>query len=679
MRTKITLLLLFLNVALFFFIFAFEQKWRTEELAADARTRVLGPEAANIQALTISSASLEAPIQLDRRGDEWSISSPYEWPANPHAVSRIVTELQFLEHETSFSVENLDATGLSLADYGLASPNLTVALTSGSAANPATTNLAIGNRTEIGQRLYVLSPDRSRVHVVPDSLAQSLSLDLDQLRANSCFTIPVFEVRSLNLQNDGPANVRVRLRHENNRWRFESPIVTRASKTDTDVVVNAIATLRTANFLGAPSRQPELITTAGLDSPFLRITLEGNNRRETLLLGDEITPEANPPPAEDDANPDLANREFFARMEGRDAVFTVIIPERLATSLLNAQSELRDRTVLDLANRSIDSITLADNDGREVVLQKVETTSSTAAETINNWQVVQREADGSLRTQPADATVVKDGLLTTLSRLRAIDFERDVPTDAELEAWGLTRPSRTITLSFETPLGETTPPPDLTLNLGTDQTGNSAFAQVLPETFVYRVDPVVLEQTPVDPLRYRERLLRELPVGTRISGISLHDLSNGKVLFARDLTAPETPPNPTTTDTPLIDQAVSRLLEELRSLRAQRLVADAFTPTVEVTGQNRPWRFRLDVELSVSADVGEQAQQFSLYLADRDGGDRQLVGSPDLDVVFAASTALVEAAWTISYAERDPGPIEFTAPPAAELAEPAEPEPVATP
>ena len=100
MRTKITLFLLLLNVVLFFFIFGVERKWRTEILIDEAKSRVLGPEAANIQTLKISGDSLAESVQLERNGDSWRITSPYEWPANPHAVSRIVNELQFLEHYT---------------------------------------------------------------------------------------------------------------------------------------------------------------------------------------------------------------------------------------------------------------------------------------------------------------------------------------------------------------------------------------------------------------------------------------------------------------------------------------------------------------------------------------------------------------------------------------------------
>ncbi len=661
MRTKITLLLLLLNVVLFFFIFGFERQWHTEALTEQARKRVLGPDAANIHALTITGASLENEIRLERNGDAWSLAAPYEWPANPHAISRIVNELQFLEHDTSFDVANLDATGLSLADYGLIDPALAVTFDAGSAPNTTTTSLAIGNRTEIGQRLYVLAPDASKVHVVPDSLANSLSLDLSQLRANSCFTIPVFEVRSLNLQNDGPANVRVRLRRDGNRWTFESPVVTRASKTATEVVLNDITALRTTNFLGAPSRQPELLTVSGVTTPTLRITLEGNNRRETLLLGNEITPEDSA--AADAATTLVANPEFYAQMEDRDAIFTVVLPERLASDLRNAQSELRDRSVLDLRGSTIDAITLADEEGDEVVLQKLETVESEATESINAWQVVQREADGTLRPQPADSTVIVDELIQALRELRADSFERDVPTDAELEAWGLTRPDRTITLSFATGLGGPTAPPDVTLQIGTDQAGQRAFAKTARETFVYGVDPVILDRTPVDPLHYRARLLRELPAGARISGISIQDMSADEVVYEAALSGETTWEDIGSALPPAQNNALKTLRAQLSTLRAQRLVEDSFPDSVRVNGQVLPWRYRIDLELSVSGDEGEQTQTFSLFLAERDGGDSQLIGSPDLDIVFEAMPDLIDAVWTFTYAERDPGPIELTEPP----------------
>ena len=116
MRTKVTLVLLFLNVALFFVIFQFERSWRTESVAREVRKRVLGAEAADIRSLDVESAVPGGSFSLERRADEWFLTKPISWRANPNAVSRIVSDLEFLEHDASFSVPAVVKNGQSLAD-----------------------------------------------------------------------------------------------------------------------------------------------------------------------------------------------------------------------------------------------------------------------------------------------------------------------------------------------------------------------------------------------------------------------------------------------------------------------------------------------------------------------------------------------------------------------------------
>lgn len=69
MRTKVTLVLVFLNAALFFFIFKFERTWRTERASLEARRRVLGPEAADIRTLAVTSTAPGGSFTLARRGE----------------------------------------------------------------------------------------------------------------------------------------------------------------------------------------------------------------------------------------------------------------------------------------------------------------------------------------------------------------------------------------------------------------------------------------------------------------------------------------------------------------------------------------------------------------------------------------------------------------------------------
>ncbi|MDB6126574.1 MAG: hypothetical protein JWM35_470 [Verrucomicrobia bacterium] len=234
MRTKVTLVLVFLNVVLFFYIFQIERRIQADQKFRVARANVLGAEAADIRSLEVTGGT--HILALARRGDTWFVTSPLEWPANPNAVNRILTELQFLKNETSFEVANLAKNGQSLADYGLEKPQLTITITSGDLASPTLTDqnthvtkLRIGDLTKDNLRLYVLSPDGERIHVVSSSLARSLALTFDDLRADAVFTIPVFEARSLSLQTAAPASLRIRLRRDGNRWSFETPIVARAS------------------------------------------------------------------------------------------------------------------------------------------------------------------------------------------------------------------------------------------------------------------------------------------------------------------------------------------------------------------------------------------------------------------------------------------------------------------
>jgi hypothetical protein len=647
MRTKVTLVLLFLNVALFFFIFKFERGWRTERASLEARKKVLGAEAADIRSLQISGPNLTA-IKLNREGDEWSLSEPIDWPANPHAVSRIVNELQFLEHETSFSVADLLKNGQSLADYGLDQPRLivTFAATTG---DPVT--LRIGDETKVGNRLYVLSPDGTRVHVVNLSLARSLALTVEELRADTVLTIPVFEVRSLNLQT--AANLRVRVRREAGRWAFEAPIIARANKTATELTLNALTGLRVRSFVPKAAGD-----TAPNTNPSLRITLEGNNRRETLLLGAELGTTAIPESATtaptSAAPTPLPDVEYYAMLEGKSAVFTVAIPGGLLKILRNAQEDLRETRLLDFDPSAVTGIALATPNQPELTLQRLEGATGGDAP----WQIVHRNVTSGPQTQTADLKAVQR-LLEQLTLLSAKKFQSDAPTDADLENWGFNQPEREITLTLATPQNATTTL-KLQVGLATPRDGK-AYARLSSERFVYAIDPAILPETTVSPLAYRERLLRELPATATIVVLKLTDLSTKTVLLEK---------NPA--DEPA-DSALRALATQLRTLRARRFVLDQFPAKVAVGGEERAWRYQIDLTVALPGGTGQQTETYPLFITERVGGGLQLAGSAEFAAVFEIEQPLLDVLWQVIYGPKDPGAPTSTAkeaPPASPVAKP---------
>jgi len=624
MRTKVTLVLVFLNVALFFYIFQFEAKWREGRAALVNSRRVFGPEAATIESFTRSGPATPT-MRAEKRGESWWLTQPYEWPANLNAVSSILHELQFLEHETSFAVKDLAGGGQTLADYGLDRPSLTFAFVSGG----RTHEIRLGNPTTLANRLYLLAPGGERIHVVNRGVADSLGLALDQVRSDSIFTIPLFEARSLGIQN-GPA--KLRLRREADRWAFETPILARADKPAVEVAINTLYALRSRNFLETPNADLERL---GLRDAPLRVTLEGNARRETLLLG---------------ASP--GGDDYYARIEDKSAIFTVAIPAAQLADLRNAQERLRDPRVLDFDPAAITALAIGAPGRTPVALQRVDTADA--------WQITIRQADGQTPAPlPAESTLIKD-LFDKLRDWRATRYANDAPTAADLETLGFNRPERTVTLTLGAAAIRGLPAASLAAEIGLspDRPG-LAYARVTNAPFILEIDPVILDSLSIDPLHYRQRLLRQLPEGARITGVTLAPEGATGPLYRRQLAEGETWDTALAAEPAPRRAALENILREAATLTAARFSAQAFTPaTVEVNGAATPWKYRLTLDLALQGGGAAQADQFTLLLGDRLAGTRQLAGTAEFGgVVFEVTQPLLDALFHFTFTEKqDPGP-----------------------
>jgi hypothetical protein len=625
MRSKVTLVLLFLNVALFFFIFYFERDWRIERASREARRRVLGAEAANIRDLEVVSSVPGASFSLERRGDVWYLTKPVEWPANPNAVSRILNELQFLEHETSFSTRDLEKNGQKLADYGLEQPRVTLTFSSGDSGGGTSgaTVLRIGDTTKVGDHLYLLSSDGEQIHVVGRSLVDSLSVPFDELRLDTVFTIQVFEAQSLNLQTAAPSSVRVRLDRdrESGRWMFRTPVNARAGKNATELAINALDGLRVKSFV---LQNPPASTPAA--SPLLRVTIEGNNRHETLFVG----------------SPSGTTDDYYAQLEDRGAIFTVSIPPTLMDTLRNASDELRDRQILDFDPGSVTSIALSALNQPELALERLE---SPAPGHEAGWQITRRGggAEGS-QTLPADAGAVQR-LLEQLETLSALRFQSDAPTNADIEGWGFNRPEREIKLTLRG-----TPSTEVTLQIGLPTKRESvAYARIAGLPSVYAVEPDILRDTSARPLAWRERLLSSLPASAQITSLSLTNAADNAVIYSHKLADGETWDGALAAESPRRREAVTGMLAQLRTLRAASFVQDGFPDKVFAAGEVRSWKYRLDATVSLPGGNGPpQVTTMTLWFAERTGGTEQLAGSKEFGAVFAIEQPLLDALFTLT-------------------------------
>ena len=178
MRFKFTILLLALNIVTFGLVLFLSKRAEHTDTHNGGLSGMIGREVIEADRIELSGKKLEVPRVLERDGSSWRITQPMQWSANYFAINRILNQLQFLEEEASFSIDEITQTGQSLADYGLDDPWLKLTI----GQQNQSIELSIGTRTEIGNNFYLLGPGGEDVFVVSRQVIDSLLIDLGDLR-----------------------------------------------------------------------------------------------------------------------------------------------------------------------------------------------------------------------------------------------------------------------------------------------------------------------------------------------------------------------------------------------------------------------------------------------------------------------------------------------------------------
>jgi len=602
MRYKLTLVLIVLNLLVYYLVVHLERK---NIIGAEHAGNIFGlfsSEVVTIERLEIGGSLVGETRVLEREDQTWLITSPVYWPANYFAVQRILTQLQFLKAEARFSVEEIEQSGQSLADYGLDNPSLVFSFGVGGAE----TRIKIGVPTEFGGRLYILGPNEQDVYVVSRTFLDSLIVDLEDLRDAEVFNIPLFEVNSLTIQLSGRSKVKVRLIRTDGKWGFEAPIHISADNRRVDSVLAQLESLTVLKFIRSEGDDWSLY---GLVDPAMKVTLQGNNRRQTLLLGDRVTDEN-------------GGAYYYARLESIPTVFTLDAP--LVDSFKNAQEMLRSRKIFT-ADLSEPSFIRVKQSGHLLSLNRLEDGS---------WQGVADKPSSESTRFLADSKVIAHSL-GLLSHLEVVRFVSDAPSEADLERFGFTDPQREITLGSDI---------EQTLLIGdVDLSNKLLYAKRADLPYIYEVPLHVLDDFPLDPLFYKNRLLEELPASSRVSSLTLRKQEKGEDFLQLSLKDGETWASATTDLPEPKREAVAEILHSLEKLEANSFLGLSFDPSgYQLDGSTRlPWVYSLEVAVLDSENKTPSTMRY--YFSERLGGTLQIGGSPQSGVVFTLKQPLVDA------------------------------------
>lgn len=580
---------------------------------------MIGREVIEADRIEINGKSLDAPRVLESDGSSWRMTTPMQWSANYFAINRMLNQLQFLEEEASFSVAEIKQTGQTLADYGLDDPWLSLTISH----KDESIELSVGTATEIGKNFYLLGPSKKDVFVVNNQVIESLLVDLSDLRNREIFNIPVFEIDALSLQIRAPEAVgntefRVRVARTNNGWIFEAPLTAEADATQVANTINTLTAAKVVEFKAQETSDPIL---QGLESPAMRVTLHGNKRQQTLIIGNKV-----PTTNEKDAP------TYFARIEDNPTVFTVAAEP--FDKLREAEEALRERSFMSFDPATLTSINLAGGD-LQIRLQKLETG--------NSWQVIESSADTDIQPRHADSEII-DKLINDLKNLRASSFAVDSPTPTDLDSKGFNTPRLSVTLSS----GDE----QTTLLLAHPEKENELlYASSDKAEYIYTVDRrSTLQTIPLNAAYYRKRTLETLPEAAKIKSIELENLSTGQVIFSHTLEDEDLVWLKALSDTPETEQeAILTLLSTISEFKVKTYLIDGYQDAYPLDSETtRPWVYKLSAEILLPGDETDRSDTRTYVFTERSSGTMQVGASELHNVIFEIPQITIDALYTLT-------------------------------
>jgi len=618
MRFKFTLFLLALNIITFGLILSLNKKTEQTNSQSGGLSAIIGREVIDADRIELNGKGLDTPRILEHDGSSWKITAPMQWSANYFAINRMLNQLQFLEEEASFSVAEIKQTGQTLADYGLDEPQLHLRISH----QDESIELSVGTATEIGNNFYLLGPSKKDVFVVNSQVIESLLVDLVDLRNREIFNIPVFEIDALSLQIRAPeavgnADFRVRVARTNNGWIFEAPLTAEA---DTAQVANTINTLTAAKVVEFKEQEASDPILQGLENPTMRVTLHGNKRQQTLLIGNTVP-----------TSTDEKTSTYFARIEDNPTVFTVAAAP--FDKLREAQEALRERSFMSFDPTALTSIDISEDD-LQIRLQKLETGS---------WQVIESTAKSDIQPRHADPEIMAK-LIDDLKNLRASSFAVDSPTPTDLDRLGFNTPRRSIKLS----LGDE----QTTLRLAHPESENEKlYARSDKAEYIYTVDRrSTLRTIPLNAAYYRKRILETLPEAAKIKSIQLEKLETGEIIFSYTLKDQDLIWLKALSDIPEVkQQAILTLLEAIRQFKVKTYLLDEYQDPYSLDSETiRPWLYRLSAEILLPGDETDRSDTRSYVFAERFSGTVQVGASSLHNVIFEIPQITLDALYTLT-------------------------------
>lgn len=470
MKSKTTSIWFLIAAGLLAFIW-FQQKYLQPTPAAPIHL-LPNFHADDVTSLQISPAG-KREISVVHTNDSWLLEKPLVYPAQSAAVSSLAKALEKLTAATRLSAKEMSSRKNADTEYGFDNPQWSIIVNTPTLRR----QLVIGNRTAPGDQVFVrvigtegaFVVDASWLNLVPHSPSDWRDTSLIDA-AGSCDWIVI---------TNGTKSMEFRRDPTNQLWRMIRPLQARANSSR---LAAAFQQLRDGHVSQFITDDPHAdLSSYGLQPADLDIWLgQGTNFVAGVHVG-------NPLPT-NSAQVYVQRQNWHSVMAADKDIFA---PWHASVN------DFRDPFLLSLQSPVAEIQMQGDH---SFTLQK---------NASNDWTVAGEKF-------PADTENVKN-FLSLLTGLKVSQFVKDVVTPSDLQSFGLTKPSRKITL-----LGKVGDTNDVlaTLLFGSAET-NRVLVKRADEDFVYAITPQDFSRLPEHGWEFRDRHIWNFSE-TNIASVTLH-------------------------------------------------------------------------------------------------------------------------------------------------------------
>jgi hypothetical protein len=413
-------------------------------------------------------------VGLKHAKETWSLTSPVTAQADALKASKLAGDLSNLEAveyvNESPKPEELEA------QYGLGKPAVVATVTFTDQKKPAQT-LQVGKQVPGKQEYYAKLASAPGVFAIKKETLDALDQSSLGYRPLQLWTVQPDDLKTVKIQKEGQEEYQ--LSHKGADWQIAGPFEATAMIGLAQPLVDETLNLRGERY---EAHKAADLAKLGLDKPYLRLTLASTVKEEPKKEGEGAKPKEEPKKADaakskeepkkeakeepkkeaekpketvkervlligKPADKDAPNR--YAKLADSDAVF--LVSAKFVTAI--------DKGALDLLNRGLLTLEM---DAIEKVKSKDAKESLALQKDGKDWKVAESPAPPFIADPDAMAR-----MLGAWANLHAQKFAAYGPK-ADLARYGLDKPEKTLTITVKKPAAEGKPAEtvDHTLTLG---------------------------------------------------------------------------------------------------------------------------------------------------------------------------------------------------------------------